>query len=215
MRVVHPFAQADRARLDAAFLDPNYPKWRRQAGLSPAEHPGIDINLAGTSGDADLGYPVVAVAEGEIAHVGQHRVWGWIVLIEHPRLARSLGYFRLFTQYAHLLHVAVSKGQYVWPGEPVGSVGKGDPARPFAAHLHFEVRKADLPADYWPGSDKAAIQRNYLDPEGFLRRYMAYERRYMRDGAMLYLPGGSRSVPGEVTVNLDDPSLARIRLNTY
>jgi murein DD-endopeptidase MepM/ murein hydrolase activator NlpD len=133
-------------------------------------------------------------------------------MIEHPRLAGMLGYPKLFSQYAHLLHPCVEEGKSIWAGEPVGSIGKGDPSRPFAAHLHFEIRRAALPPDHWPGSNKAAIQRDYLDPEVFLKRYMAYERRYIRDGAMLYLPGGSCSVPGEVVVNLDDPSLAHVRM---
>ena len=214
MRVVHPFPQAARARLDAGFLDPRYPGWRRQMGLPPAEHPGADYNLSGTAGDGDLGYPVVAVAEGVVTHVKAHRVWGWIVLIEHPRLADLLGYPRLFSQYAHLLHPCVEEGQSIWAGEPIGSVGKGDPARPFAAHLHFEIRQANIPADHWPGSNKAAIQRDYLDPEAFLKRHMAYERRFIRQGLLLWLPSGKRTVSGETIINLEDDALAQVRIKT-
>jgi murein DD-endopeptidase MepM/ murein hydrolase activator NlpD len=206
MRIVHPFPQPVRARIDAGFLDPRYPAWRRQMGLPPAEHPGVDFNLTGTSGDGDLGYPVVAVADGVVAHAGIHRVWGQIVLIRHPALG-------LWTQYAHLLHIAVDEGQTVWAGEPVGSVGKGDPRAPFLAHLHFEIRKRALPADNWPGMDQSAIKEGYLDPGEWLKQHMATERRFTRQGLVLWLPSGKRSVPSKTVINLEDDALAQVRIN--
>lgn len=212
MRVVHPFPQPARARVDAGFLDPHYPAWRRQAGLPPAEHPGVDYNLVDTSGDGDLGYPVVAIADGIVRHAASHRVWGNIVLLEHPELARALGMDYLASMYAHLCQVAVSEGQRIWAGEPVGGVGKGDPRTPFLAHLHFELRRRVLPPDNWPGMDRKAIQEGYLDPQQWLKEHQATERRFTRRGLVLWLPSGRRSVPGETVVNLDDPALAQVRI---
>jgi hypothetical protein len=74
MRILHPLGRADVARVDARFLDPGYPLWQRQAGLSPDEHPGIDLNIRGTSGDQDLGWPVVATTLGRVVHAQSHRV---------------------------------------------------------------------------------------------------------------------------------------------
>lgn len=206
MRIVHPFPQPARARMDAGFLDPRYPNWRRSAGLAPAEHPGIDLNLSGTSGDADLGYPVVAIADGTVTHAASHRVWGNVVLIHHPALG-------IWSQYAHLHRVCVEKGQRIWAGEPVGSVGKGDPRAPFLAHLHFEIRKADLPADNWPGMNRNAIKEGYIDPDKWLATHMAPERRFTRQGLILWLSSGKRSVPGETVVNLEDDTLAQVRIS--
>lgn len=206
MRIVHPLPQPARARVDAGFLDPRYPQWRRQAGLSPAEHPGIDINLAGTSGDGDLGYPVVAVADGLVLHAQWHRVWGNIVLLWHAALGVS-------SQYAHLHQICVYEGQTVWAGEPVGSIGKGDPRAPFMAHLHFEIRKRALPANNWPGMNQSAIKEGYLDPEEWLKQHMATERRFTRKGLVLWLPSGKSSVPGETVINLEDDALAQVRIN--
>jgi murein DD-endopeptidase MepM/ murein hydrolase activator NlpD len=205
MRVVHPFPQAARARLDAGFLDSRYPEWRRKAGLSPAEHPGVDYNLANTSGDDDLGYPVVAIADGIVLHARWHRVWGNIVLVWHATLGIS-------SQYAHLHQVCVSEGQSIWAGEPVGSIGKGDPRNPFLAHLHFEIRKRTLPADHWPGMNKAAILEAYLDPEKWLLENMSPARRFTRQGLVLWQPSGRRSVPGETVINLEDDALAQVRI---
>lgn len=160
--VVHPLPQPHRARIDARFLDPRYPEWRRQMGMPPDEHTGIDINLVGTSGNNDLGYPVVAVADGVVVVARWYRVWGNIVLIHHPDIG-------VWTQYAHLHRMCVESGDYVKAGGVVGSIGKGDPAYKMLAHLHFEVRRRNLPANYWPGRDRTFIFENYIDPEQWLR----------------------------------------------
>lgn len=206
MRITHPFPQPARARVDAKFLDPRYPGWRRAMGLPPDEHPGVDYNLEGTHGDGDLGYPVVAVAEGTVVHAAFHRVWGNVVLLEHPHLG-------LWSQYAHLCQIAVSEGQRVWAGEPVGGIGKGDPAKPFAAHLHFELRRQFLPPDNWPGPDRAAIERGYLNPELWLTQNMSPERRFERASAILWTPTRRRQIPGPAVVNLSSPEVVHVRLN--
>ncbi|WP_243092825.1 M23 family metallopeptidase [Thermus hydrothermalis] len=199
--------------MDAGFLDPRYPEWRRKAGLPPAEHPGVDYNLVGTTGDADYGYPVVSVAMGRVAHARAHRVWGNVVLIEHPTLAQLLGLPYLATQYAHLAFVAVEEGDVVLAGEAIGSVGRGDPRAPFLAHLHFEVRRKPLPPDYWPGMNRKAIEEGYLDPVAFLATHAEPEHRYWFPAGTLYLPAGQWTTKKPVVVNLDALGLARVRLN--
>jgi murein DD-endopeptidase MepM/ murein hydrolase activator NlpD len=206
MRIVHPFPQPEKARLDAVFLDPRYPEWRRKAGLTPAEHTGVDYNLANTSGDGDLGYPVVAVADGIVLHAQWHRVWGNIVLVWHAALGVS-------SQYAHLHQICVSEGQSVWAGEPVGSIGKGDPRNPFMAHLHFEIRKRARPADYWPGMNRAEILEAYLDPEKWLRENMSPARLFTRQKLVLWLPSGRHVADGDTIVNLESDAMAQVRVN--
>lgn len=190
--------------MDAAFLDPAYPRWRQNAGLPPAEHPGADMNLQGTAGDGDLGYPVVAVAEGRVVHARAHRVWGQIILLEHD--LPGLGKF--WTQYAHLLFAVVREGDWVMAGEPVGSIGKGDPLRPFAAHLHFEVRRSPIPPDAWPGTNRAYIQEHYLDPVAFIRQNYAPARRFYRVRGVFWTPA-RQEVEG-VVVNLEEPDRVQV-----
>jgi murein DD-endopeptidase MepM/ murein hydrolase activator NlpD len=207
MRVLWPLPPDPKAnRVDAGFLDPRYPEWRRAQGLRPDQHPGVDINLQGTAGDADLGYPVVAVAEGRVVHSAFHRVWGHVVLMEHD--LPGLG--RFWTQYAHLAHRAAREGDYLFAGEPVGSVGKGDPARPYLAHLHFEIRRAPLEADFWPGGDANLIRERYLDPQAFLGAHYEPRRRYFRARGVLWIPE-RRELSG-VVVNLEDPALVQMAL---
>lgn len=213
MRVIHPFRYAERARVDAGFLDPRYPEWRRRAGLPPAQHPGVDYNLQGTSGDGDLGYPVVAVANGRVVHARFHRVWGNVVVVEHPELAQALGLPYLATQYAHLAFLAVQEGEVLLAGEPVGSVGKGDPRAPFLAHLHFEVRTRPLPGDYWPGMDAEAIRKGYMDPEAFFKAHLSPAPRFTYPAGRIYLPeGGFWTTRRPVVVNLTRTDLVQIGL---
>lgn len=205
MRVIWPLPPSpDRNRVDAGFLDPRYPEWRKAQGLAPHQHPGVDLNLSGTSGDADLGYPVVAVAEGRVVHSAFHRVWGHVVLLEHD--LPGLG--RFWTQYAHLLFRVAREGDYLFAGEPVGTVGKGDPARPYLAHLHFEVRRAPLEADFWPGSNVDLIREKYLDPEAFLKAHYAPARRFYRVRGVFWTPA-RQEVEG-VVVNLEEPDRVQV-----
>ncbi len=208
MRVVWPLPPNKQAnRVDAGFLDPGYPAARKKMGLPPDEHPGADINLTGTSGDGDLRYPVVAVAPGKVMHAQKHRVWGNVVLVESPDwVASALGYPYLAFQYAHLHDMLVKEGDYVYPGEPIGTIGKGDPARPFLAHLHFEVRAARLPADHWPRT-REAITGRYLDPVAFLEKHGDYKRRYAFPAARL-VPDTSAKL---WVVNMEDPAKVWLR----
>lgn len=143
------------------FLADGYWKARGMA------HTGCDLN-ATTGGDTDLGNNVRAVADGVIVEAGQnYRGWGGIVLIHHPHLG-------VWTQYAHLQPVRVKTGDVVRMGDVIGNIGKGDRGQ-FLAHLHFEVRRALLPAAEWPsstikdrGACEAWISARYLDPEKWL-----------------------------------------------
>lgn len=121
-------------------------------------HPGLDLNLR-TGGDSDLGRPVYACAAGVVVASSYWPVWGNIVLIKHRRPDGSA----VWTQYAHLRQRMVDTGDQVTLGAAVGTIGKGDGDR-YSAHLHFEVRAADIRPEYWPGTDRSALARYYLDP---------------------------------------------------
>jgi len=182
----HPFGRKEWARIDAGFLDPAYLR------LFRAEHPGVDLNLHGTSGDGDLGYPVACLSWGVVEEVARDGVWGNVVLVRHDRaVARTVGRILgvdldgLWSQYAHFRFVAVEKGQRVAPGQALGSVGKGGGER-YLAHLHFELRRALLPALYWPGKNRRAILENYLDPAPVLAA-TGLEHRYVWEALIVNL----------------------------
>lgn len=100
-------------------------------------HTGIDIS--GTRGE-----PVLAAAQGKIQFAGYGLLnggndkkdpYGLAVMIRHDF---SYNGYTLYTVYAHLDNISVSKGDWVDTGTKVGVVGMtGATSGP---HLHFEVR---------------------------------------------------------------------------
>lgn len=186
---------------------------RLNLGMSPDEHPGVDINVSGTSGNADLGYPVVAMSEGRVLHVGNHRIWGNVVLIHHPTLKDLLGLdHEVYTQYAHLQHVCVEEGEWVYWGTPIGSIGRGDPLFPMFAHLHFEIRRSGpdlIPPDHWPRT-KAAILKHYLDPVEFIKKHEK-EAVVSFPAASIFSDGSMIHVKGPVLVNMANPNRVFVR----
>ena len=89
-------------------------------GQPRAPHSGIDFA-------APVGTPVVAANRGRVALVGEFFFPGRLVVVDH-----GLG---LYTVYFHLDTIAVTVGQLVARGEPLGTVGMT--GRVTGPHLHF------------------------------------------------------------------------------
>ena len=116
--------------------DPNY----RYGGVffEDVVHTGIDI-------PAELGTPVLAVADGKVewAGYGLYRgiqgdtsdPYGLAVLIRHNFSFQGQ---QLYTVYGHLQQVDVRHGEQVTLGQQVGQVGQT--GKVTGPHLHFEVR---------------------------------------------------------------------------
>jgi murein DD-endopeptidase MepM/ murein hydrolase activator NlpD len=109
-------------------------------------HEGFDVTAA-------CGTPLVAVRNGKVLRSGYDPVlYGWYLLLHGEGEHRS--YF-----YAHMPRpAAVRKGQRVWEGERVGSVGETGNAAGTGCHLHFEIHVRGIP----------------IDPEPSLRRWDRY-----------------------------------------
>jgi murein DD-endopeptidase MepM/ murein hydrolase activator NlpD len=89
-------------------------------GQPRAPHSGIDFA-------APAGTPVVAANRGRVTLVGEFFFPGRLVILDH-----GLG---LHTAYFHLDTIAVTEGQLVARGEPLGTVGMT--GRVTGPHLHF------------------------------------------------------------------------------
>jgi murein DD-endopeptidase MepM/ murein hydrolase activator NlpD len=89
-------------------------------GKPRSPHSGIDYA-------AERGTPVVAVNSGRMALVGDFFFPGRLVVVDH-----GLG---LYTLYFHLDTVAVTDGEMVDRGQPLGTVGST--GRSTGPHLHF------------------------------------------------------------------------------
>lgn len=144
-----------------AFLD-----W---SNYSNSFHPGEDWNIPG-AGNGDWGEPVYSIANGEVVFSGWNTALGNVILIKHYISPTDF----VWSQYAHLEERYVGKGELVRRRDQIGTVGRG-PNNTFAAHLHFEIRKADLPANAWPRTSGVAWDRSkvtdfWLHPSTFINQ---------------------------------------------
>lgn len=97
-------------------------------------HLGLDIV-------GEIGTPVRAVKSAVVLNAEKNHGMGKYVELEHRR--------GLTTIYGHLSRIFVKKGQRIKQGEIIGAVGKTGNAnkRLIQPHLHFEVRKYNIPQD--------------------------------------------------------------------
>lgn len=95
-----------------------------------AFHTGVDIS-------AEVGEPVIAPADGEVAFADFMGGYGRAVLLEHGN--------GVSTRYGHLSGFAVTAGQHVHRGDVVGYVGSS--GRSTGPHLHYEVRIGNTPVN--------------------------------------------------------------------
>ncbi len=154
-------------KIDTTLADPAYFK------MFDVWHPGEDWNGRG-GGDTDLGDPIYAISHGKVVGFGYYPPsWGNIVLLEHVLPDDT----RIWSQYAHLNQIMVSqKGQKVERGQQIGTMGKGAktenyPQGRWIAHLHFEIRRNDLPIGNWTPMvrDREAVMANYFNPTPFIK----------------------------------------------
>ena len=96
-------------------------------------HSGIDIR--GTTGDA-----VYAAADGVVAYTGWTSIYGNFILIKHSN--------EFVTLYGHLSSIDVQKDDKVTTEKIIGKVGST--GRSTGPHLHFEVRKNNVPVNPIP-----------------------------------------------------------------
>ncbi|HET8862806.1 MAG TPA: M23 family metallopeptidase [Solirubrobacterales bacterium] len=105
-------------------------------------HEGFDIVAACRT-------PLLAAATGRVLRAGYDPVlYGNYLLIHGQGEQRS--YF-----YAHLIRPSpVHRGDSVWAGQRVGSVGKTGNARTIGCHLHFELHENGRPIDPAPALNR-------------------------------------------------------------
>jgi len=99
-------------------------------GRPRAAHGGADYR-------APQGTPVVAANAGRVALVGDYFFPGRLIALDH-----GLG---LYTLYFHLDSVAVSEGERVDRGQPIGTVGAT--GRATGPHLHFGAQLGSARVD--------------------------------------------------------------------
>jgi beta propeller repeat protein len=123
-------------------------------------HPGEDWNRG--SGSLDYGDPVASIASGDVITAGDLGIgWGKSVLISHGDV---------YSFYTHLSSINVSSGASVSSGQLIGKIG--DANGRWVSHLHFEIRKQNLPANYWPkGLTREQVLQKYYAPTDFINSH--------------------------------------------
>lgn len=99
-------------------------------------HFGLDIA-------APVGTPVSTTADGKVIFAGWQRGYGNVVIVDHGD--------GLTTRYGHLSRIKTQTGADMLRGGTIGEVGST--GRSTGAHLHYEVRVANIavdPAQYLP-----------------------------------------------------------------
>jgi murein DD-endopeptidase MepM/ murein hydrolase activator NlpD len=97
-------------------------------------HEGIDMA-------APVGTSVFAAAAGDVIYAGDHvHGYGNMVVVKHGG--------DLVTVYAHNSLLLVHTGDRVSVGQEIARIG--DTGRSTAPHLHFEVRRGEVPQDPMP-----------------------------------------------------------------
>ena len=103
------------------------------------EHPGIDYNIP-------VKTEIIAAAPGEVWRIDDECTTVMLVHID-------IGGRPIFTQYAHLSQILVSKGEIVKRGQLIGYSGDTCTCYP---HLHFDMRSAPEDTNYWAFLDPYA-----------------------------------------------------------
>lgn len=102
-------------------------------GVETGRHSGMDFG-------APTGTPILAPARGRVILAEELIVTGWTIVIDHG--------MNLFTTYYHCEGLAVAPGDWVEPGDLIGTVGStGFSTGP---HLHWTATIGNTPVDPWP-----------------------------------------------------------------
>ncbi len=93
-------------------------------------HNGLDFGIP-------VGTPIKATMDGKVVHAGwNNQGYGNLVIVENASYR---------TYYAHLSSIPVAVGDFVSAGTAIGLSGNtGNSTGP---HLHYEIRKNNLPTD--------------------------------------------------------------------
>ena len=115
-------AVPSRSPVRRAYITSSFGRRADPFGRGGQFHKGIDFN-------ANVGDPVMAVADGVVSFADNRSGYGKTIEIDHGR--------GLKTRYAHLSGIAVRPGERVALGQRVGAMGST--GRSTGTHLHYEV----------------------------------------------------------------------------
>jgi len=149
-----PTRGCDSGHHDRSILSVDYNGDYDSGGSGCGSHPAADLLTP-------KGTPVVAVMNGIVDRV-ENRSWGFgnTVVIKHPNVPDPDYPERktvLYSSYAHLGNIFVSKGEIVTKGKQIAVSGQTGLAT--APHLHFQIDKEASFHPYWPFTTSEATEK--------------------------------------------------------
>ncbi|GEB78575.1 M23 family metallopeptidase [Sporolactobacillus inulinus] len=130
------------------FYDPKATEADQQAALvnynnSYVQNTGINIGA-----DDEKAFTVTAAMTGTVTEATKDSTLGYKVTLKHKNGVE--------TMYQSLGSIDVAKGQEVAQGEKIGTAGNEALNKAMGVHLHFEIRKNDVPVNPEHFMDKSA-----------------------------------------------------------
>lgn len=145
------------------------------------------------AGDKDAHAQIYSMGDGVVryAQLVSKTSWGNLVVINHGIVNGS----PVFSRYAHVEDIVVTKGQAVKTGDPIAKVGNQFGVFPY--HLHFDISatdQLDKSPTYWPGLDMQGCKHHFVNPRDWLRQNFNNSAERLPDGASA--SGGTGTTEG-------------------
>ncbi|MBP6298637.1 MAG: M23 family metallopeptidase [Anaerolineae bacterium] len=136
------FAKPDQARAwdDSGFAAPIFGELTSPFGELRLLNDTVETRHTGWDMRATTGVPIAASAAGRVAFAGIMDIRGNYVIVDHG--------FGVFSGYAHMSQIHVTRGQQVTAGQVLGLTG--NTGRSSGPHLHWEL---NINGDWVDASD--------------------------------------------------------------
>jgi hypothetical protein len=145
-------------------------------------HLGVDIATS-------AGTPVRSIGDGEIITAGWSNGWGNVVTVKHFLADKTV----IYSNYAHLSKILVTKGDSVSAGKTVGEVG--NTGNSYGNHLHFQIDTTAQAHPYYYVSCGKGLDPLSVVNKGLCRDFLTANTI----DPIAFLESGKVSVPGGPT----------------
>lgn len=155
-----PVKDPDSVIIKKQFYDDEASAEEQEAALvfyNNTYHPNTGIDIAAENGET---FDVVASLSGKVTNVQEDQLLGNVIEIEHDK--------GIVTQYQSVTDIAVKVGDEVKQGDIIAKAGKSLYNKDAGVHLHFEIRKDNIPVDpndYFNKPLSALQEANIQDEE--------------------------------------------------
>lgn len=125
------FAKSDQTRAwdDSGFMQPIFGELTSPFGELRLLNDTVETRHTGWDMRAATGVPVQASAAGRVAFAGLMDIRGYYVIVDHG--------YGVFSGYAHMSQIHVTRGQEIAAGQVVGL--SGNSGRSSGPHMHWEM----------------------------------------------------------------------------